>query len=120
VWDYRVDGYSLLAGFIAAFCSLILLGFAKRFARRRQQQGHAEPGQHCSLHFSEEAIRLSKAGYEQVISSAIAGPITQHQHSLVLWHRYGFVIIPRSAFSDPAQECEFLDRVRKSSGSTLN
>jgi hypothetical protein len=122
VSGYRMDGVSLLVGLVVGFASTLVAVALNRRALKKSRERNAPmpPPQHCHLSVSPEAIQLSRNGYDQIISLKTVGAVTSHRSALVVWHLYGYVIVPRSAFSEPSAERKFLDLVRSSSGSTLN
>lgn len=122
VSGYRVDGVSLLVGLVAGFAlTLAAIAVKARALKKSRERGAPmPPPQHCHLSVSPDAIHLSRNGYDQIISLKTVGAVTSHKSALVVWHLYGYVIVPRSVFPEPTAERKFLDLIRSSSGSTLN
>ncbi len=121
IWNYQADGFSLLVGFIvgAALAFLLIVFRARALTRKRHESIAAQP-QHCFLKVSPDFILLSRNGFDQYLALKAIGAVTEHDTIFIIWHPYGNVIVPRSAFRDAKCESEFLKMVRSGSGSTLN
>lgn len=121
IWGYQVDGFSLFVGFIVgAVLVILLLVLRVRAVRKARVESSISELQHCALKVSPDFILLSRHGFDQFLALSAVGAVTRHDTILIIWHPYGHIIIPRSAFPDAKSESEFLNTVRSGSGSTLN
>jgi hypothetical protein len=118
---YELDGFSLFAGFVVGGALVTCLMVLKlRAIKNERVQRIAAQAQRCFVNVTPEMILFSRMGLDEVLSPKAVTAITQHSSVLVIWHPYGYVPVPRSAFAEGKSETEFLNIVRGASGSTLN
>jgi hypothetical protein len=118
---YELDRFSLFAGFVVGGALVICLMVVKlRAIKNERVQRIAAQAQRCFVKVTPEMILFSRMGLDEVLSPKAVTAITQHSSVLVIWHPYGYVPVPRSAFGEGKSESEFLTIVRGASGSTLN
>jgi hypothetical protein len=121
VSGYESDGTSLFAGFVAGISLAVILFILQiRALRRKRVEQDLVQQQRFSLKITPNVILLSRPGFEQAVAFKAIGAVTQHATVLIIWHAYGHIVVPRSAFEDAPSEEKFLNMVRGASGSTLN
>jgi hypothetical protein len=121
VTAYEADGTALFVGlFVGGAVVALLMAFRLRVLRNERVQKIAAQPQRCFLKVTPEMILLSRFGYDQVLAPKAVSAVTQHSTVLIIWHPYGNIAVPRSAFGEGKSETEFLNMVRGASGSTLN